>query len=156
MRSLSLFGKLCRRGRCDSIATFLLALLLAAATGLTGCEKQRELSPLTGKVLYRGKPLPFGSVIIEHKNGQPATGVIQSDGTFEMATRGEGKGVALGTCRVRIACYENGDPAKRSGPNPPNTLGRLLIPQKYTSFETSGLTVNVLPDANEPVVFDLR
>ncbi len=74
--------------RCSSIVSALLALLLAATTSSVGCsQKQRELAPLTGKVIYNGEPLQFGTVMIEHKYGQPASAVIQPDGTFAMATR---------------------------------------------------------------------
>ena len=146
-----------RGGRCGPRAVSLLALLLAGATGSVGCgQRHRELAPLTGKVTYEGKPLRFGTVVVEHKYGQPATAVIQPDGTFVMATRGEGEGAAVGTYRVRVGCYEGQDPANKAGPGQPTELGRSLIPERYTSFETSGLSVEVRSGANEPVRLDLR
>ncbi len=142
--------------RCNPIAGALLALLLAAATSSIGCGKQqRELAPLTGSVTHRGEPLRFGAVMVEHKYGQPSTAQIQSDGTFAMATRGEGEGAAVGTCRIRVACYEGQDPARKPAPDEPPVLGKSLIPEKYTSFETSGLTVEVRAGVNEPLVLNL-
>ncbi len=131
-------------------------MLLLVPVGIsTGCGKQRDLAPLSGKVLYQGKPLQFGTVVFEHEYGQPATGVIQPDGTFELTTRGEGEGTVVSTSRVRVACYQGQDPARKTDSGQPTALGRSLIPEKYTSFETSGLTVEVRPDANEPIVLNL-
>ena len=120
MQATDAFVELCRRVPI----TLCLLLLTVAATTSAGCWRQhRELAPLTGRVTYKGKPLRFGTVIVEHKHGQPATAVIQPDGSFEMATRGEGEGAAVGKCRVRIACYEGQDPAKAAGSDQPTVLG---------------------------------
>jgi len=152
MKVSSAFAKLCR---CGPIMLFLLALL-AFAISSVGCGKRhRELAPLTGKVTYNGQPLRFGAVVVEHEYGQPATGKIQPDGTFELATRGEGEGTAVTKSRVRVACFEGQDPAKIVNPNAPPSLGKSLIPEKYMSYETSGLTIEVRPDDNEPVVLNL-
>lgn len=141
-------GRLARG--CSAVLAAVSVLLLL--TGLPGCGRtDRELAPITGKVLYNGKPLEFGAVMIEHEYGQPATAAIQPDGTFTMATRGEGEGAVVGKRRVRIACYE------AQGPGGPidDTLGASLIPAKYTSFETSGLAVDIKPGGNEPIEFNL-
>ncbi len=136
---------------------FLLALLSAVAMSSAGCGKEdRELAPLAGKVMYEGEPLRFGAVVFEHEYGQPATAAIQPDGAFELVTRGEAAGTVVGTRRVRIACYEGQNPSRRSGSDGPAELGRSLIPERYTSFETSGLVVEVRPGANEPVVLNLK
>lgn len=132
-------------------------MLLVAAMTSAGCGRSdRELTPLTGKVLYEGEPLRFGSVIFEHEYGQPATAAIQPDGAFVLATRGEAAGTVVGTRRVRVACYEGQDPARRPDPDGGGELGRSLIPERFTSFATSGLTVEVRPGANEPVVLNLK
>ncbi len=143
------------RGICPTWG-FLLALLSAVVMSSAGCGKRdRELAPLAGKVTWEGEPLRFGAVVFEHEYGQPATAAIQSDGTFELVTRGEAAGTVAGTRRVRVACYEGQDPSRRSGSDGPAELGRSLIPERYTSFETSGLAVEVRPGANEPVVLNL-
>ncbi|MBN2295991.1 MAG: hypothetical protein JXM70_26400 [Pirellulales bacterium] len=138
------------------IAICLLMLFAAAMTSLTGCGKKRELAPLSGKVLYKGQPLRFGTVVFEHEYGQPATGAIQPDGTFTLTTRGEGEGTAVSTSRVRVACYEGQNPSSQAAAGEVATLGRSLIPEKYTSFETSGLSVRVRSGANDPVILELE
>lgn len=137
--------------------TLILSLILAMIAAVaSGCSKpRRELAPLTGKVTFEGKPLQFGSVTMEHSSGQPATAAIQSDGTFAMATIGEGEGAAVGKWRVRIGCNEAQDPAKRPAPGQPAIPGKSLIPERYASFDLSGLVVDVRPGRNEPIVLSL-
>ena len=136
---------------------FLPALALIVVTSVAGCGKRgRELAPVTGNVTYRGKPVPFGYVMFQPESGQGALGVIQSDGGFRMVTNGEGDGAAVGKNRVRIACYEIQDPAKKKlagGGEVP--LGKSLIPARYSSLDTSGIVVDVHSGANEPVVLNL-
>lgn len=147
----------CNRSNCP----ILLVLLALTTLNAIGCGKtRRALAPVTGKVSYQGQPLRFGTVIFQPESGQYATGVIQPDGTFQMTTRGEGDGVAVGKNMVRIVCLEGQDPAKNSAAQKKGSrgeagLGRTLIPEKYSSCDTSGLVVDVRPGVNEPVVLEL-
>ena len=127
-----------------------LVLMLSA-----GCNRGPQIVPVTGKILHTGVPLKFGSVTFQPRSGQPARGEIQSDGTFALSTRRQGDGAVVGQHQVRIACYESqrNPAAKGSGEQ---SLGRLLIPIKYTLFDQSGLTADVRPDNNEPFVFELK
>jgi hypothetical protein len=135
----------------------LVASAAAALCALGGCGQRRPLAPVTGRVLYEGEPLRFGSVMFQPETGQPATALIQPDGTFTLSTVGEGAGAALGRNRVRITCYEGQRPDRGpSGGAGESGLGRLLIPRKYAGYETSGLTVDVRAEGNEPFVFDLH
>lgn len=115
-----------------------------------GCGKTRTLAELTGKVTYNGQPLQFGVVMIQAEGGQPATGDIQPDGTFEMTTRGEGTGVPVGECKVRILCFHGQNPEVLAQ-NSAAPLGKSLIPKRYNSFNTSGITVEIQSGANEPL-----
>ncbi|MDZ7617563.1 MAG: hypothetical protein U1E05_11190 [Patescibacteria group bacterium] len=133
-------------------AVWSMAAALLVLTCVIGCGKgERDLAPLTGTVLYNGTPLTFGAVMIEHDHGQPATAAIRPDGTFAMATHGEGEGAVVGKRRIRVACYQGQDPAAPMS----DTLGESLIPERYTSFETSGLEVDIKPDGNEPLELTL-
>lgn len=138
-----------------TVSSFMFALLAAAC--LAGCSSQPELSVVKGSVTYNGQPLKFGTVMFQNvKGGQPAVGMIQADGTFTMATPKAGDGVKPGSYEVSVTCYENMDPAKapvvdRGDMSP----GKRLIPQKYMMAATSGLTAEVKPDGNEPLLFEL-
>jgi hypothetical protein len=137
--------------------TLTLFLLLAALGVLGGCGNKRlPVAPAQGQVFYQGKPLAFGSVMFQPSVGPPARGVIQSDGSFQLSTYGTNDGAVVGPHKVRIACFEtqrpsNGAPAARQGEV---GVGRSLIPQKYSNFDTGGLRVEVKA-ANEPFVFKL-
>jgi hypothetical protein len=105
-------------------------------------------------VLLNGQPLEFGSVMFQPASGQPAIGEIQSDGTFTLSTFAPNDGAVVGTHKVRIACYESQRRGAAKGPGE-QSLGKLLIPMKYTLFDQSGLNAEVLEEENEPVVFEL-
>lgn len=123
---------------------------------LSGCGGGRELAPVTGKVLYQGKPLKFGSIMLQPTSGQPATAEIQPDGTFRVETFGEGIGAVVGRNKVRIVCYESHDPNRNSTLSDGETVfGRSLIPKRYTSFDTSNLEVEIKADHSEPLLLEL-
>ncbi len=129
--------------------------VLGLMTGILSCGQDLRLVPVEGKVLYRGKPLEFGSVLFQPASGQPARGKIQPDGTFVLSTFDEGDGAMIGKNQVRITSFE----AQRPGAPPPSggelALGKSFIPRKYSSFGSSGLEVEVLPEGNEPFIFEL-
>jgi hypothetical protein len=134
----------------------LLGIMLVVVASASGCGKNRPLAPITGKVTYRGKPLTFGTVVFQPPSGQPATGAIQPDGTFQLTTRGEGEGAVVGKNRVRIACYEGQNPnSKASAAGREIMLGKPLIPRKYLSYDTSEIILEVRPGVNEPFILNL-
>jgi len=124
-----------------------------------GCSANEQASvvPVTGKVLFEGKPLSFGSVTFQPSRGQPAHGTIGPNGDFRLSTYREGDGAAVGRHKVKIACYSSQDPAAHKADSlPSESLGTLLIPERYTGFDTSGLEVAVLSGGNKPFVFELK
>ena len=134
---------------CTGRALLLVALLFAC-----GCDQGPVVVPITGKVTYNGKPLEFGSVTFQPSKGQPARGEIQPDGTFTLSSYAPGDGAVIGTHKVRIACYSS----QRKTDQPvvgEQSLGKLLIPRKYTLFDYSGLTAEVKPEDNSPFEFNL-
>lgn len=138
--------------RISRLLTLLIAFVVIAVVTV-GCQKKRDLTPISGRVLYEGKPLSHGVVSFQPESGQPSFGTIQSDGTFQLTCRGEGNGATVGKNRIRITCYEqNQKAAKGQGDF---IYGKPLIPKKYLSCQTSGLEVDVRPGANEPIILNL-
>ncbi len=139
----------------------LIVFIIALLAVIPACGKaQKTLAPVEGKVLYRGKPLQYGSVIFVPKGGgQMARGVIQADGSFKLSTGSE-DGAAVGRHGVRITCYgKNSTPGSAHAASPDDqeqALGRSLIPQKYTRTQTSGLEADVKDGENEPFIFDMQ
>jgi hypothetical protein len=106
-------------------------------------------------VVYNGQPLTFGSVMFQPDEGRLARGTIQPDGSFQLTTHSDGDGCAVGPSRVRVSCFESQRPQAEARPEEGEMpLGGLLIPKRYTSFGTSGLTVEVRP-GGEPIVIEL-
>ena len=67
---------------------------------LAGCNRGPKMTPVTGKVIYNGRPLEFGVVMFQPPSGQPAQGEIQPDGTFILSTYRLNDGVVLGKHKV--------------------------------------------------------
>jgi hypothetical protein len=86
--------------------------------------------------------------------GQPAQGEIQSDGKFALSTYKLNDGAVVGKHKIHIACYESQRPGTVKAPGE-QSLGKLLIPEKYTLFDQSGFTAEVSADRNEPYVFEM-
>lgn len=128
--------------------------MASLAAGIAGCHRGPTLVPVRGKVVYDGKALEFGSITFQPASGPQARGEIQPDGSFQLSTLSLNDGVIPGAHKVKIACYDSQNPqvAKAAGER---GLGKLLIPQKYTTFNTSGLTADVSESGNEPFVFEL-
>jgi len=94
--------------------------------------------PVEGKVLYRGKPLEFGSVMFQPEKGPTARGTIQPDGTFRLSTYREGDGAIPGAHQGQITCFEQQRPGFAPDPKHEPGLSKPLIPPKYNRFDTSG------------------
>ena len=66
-----------------------------------------SLIPVKGKVTFKGEPLTTGLVRFEPDDfGRPASGKLQSDGTFVLSTLKEGDGVVAGHHRVSITSLD--------------------------------------------------
>ena len=126
-----------------------------ALLNVIGCHRGPKIVPASGRVTYQGKPLKFGTVIFQPFEGQPAKGKIQPDGTFVLSTYKEGDGVVVGDHKIRVTCYSSQDPTlPRTGGE--RALGKLLIPERYTFYDRSGLVATVREKDNEPFMFDLE
>lgn len=126
---------------------------------LCGCggKKGLETAPVTGEVLYNGKPLPYGSVSFRPQAGSPATGEIQSNGSFQLSTYSDGDGAILGTHAVLVNATDldagTAAPAQAGMEAP---VPKSLIPEKYMSFSTSGITAEVKAGEKNHVKIELR
>lgn len=136
-----------------------LFLATACLTLCSGCfgQKGLETAPVTGVVTYNGKPLPYGSVSFRPQAGSPATGEIQSDGTFSLSTYRNGDGAIVGTHQVSVTSTEAhaGDMAETAA-NTEMKVPKSLIPKKYTSFSTSELTAEVVADGENEFTLELK
>lgn len=130
------------------LMTLLGVGLLVAGAGCS--DSGKTLAPVRGKVLLDGKPMTSGQVLTQPKAGRGSNGAIQLDGSFELTTGNE-PGALAGSHQVSVVAYENG-----ASTSPEASLGKLLVPQRYTSGETSGLTIEVDSSGNNEPVLELK
>lgn len=109
-------------------------ILLPGILLLSGCGDGRPVRvPVSGQVLLDGKPVPLGFIRLLNDGGRPAQGTLDSEGRFRLTTYDDGDGCVPGTHPVEVLA------AQRLGAR----QVRLLVPKKYFSAATSGLTVTV-------------
>jgi len=123
-------------------------LLAAAALGPAGCNSGPRLYPVAGKVAIKGKGSVkdlAGYIIQFQSTTDPADlpgGTVAEDGTFTLSTRVGGKevpGIKEGAYRARLMQ----PPVEGAAPPP------LVVPRRYTKFETADLQYTVKPGPNE-------
>jgi hypothetical protein len=112
----------------------LVAICLVAA----GCGRRITLVPAEGRVTLDGKPVEFGAVMVQPVAGPAAQGRITSDGTFRLGTFKPDDGAIQGPATVRVVCRKD-----ITQPGGEKAYGPSLIPDRYTRFDTSGLTVEI-------------
>jgi hypothetical protein len=111
-----------------------------------GCRGNSMESEVSGTVSLDGKKLGPGTIVFAPVNegGKPATGSIEADGSYSMMTS-RTSGLAAGAYQVAVSIREMPQNVKR-GDRPP--LGKLLIPEKYEDYRSSGLKYDVTPGSN--------
>jgi len=145
-----------------------LLCLVGLYKWLFGSAGGPDLTRVRGTVTLEGKPL-VGAVVSFHpvsKDGGVALGATDRFGHFGMKTPGLGNGVVPGEYRVtvtKLASEEkmmDPDEAKQytsqTGKLPPSPKVTNLVPAKFASSETSGLSATVKPGATTPFQFDLK
>jgi hypothetical protein len=122
-----------------------LGLLALVAVG---CQGKGDVS---GKVTYKGKPLVFGTVQFEGRDGMLRQGNIETDGSYTVS------GVATGEAKVAVSSRnpKSSDfiPIQREGgpklPPRPDYPGWFPIPDKYETPYKSGLTYTIKRGENK-------
>ncbi|QDS99902.1 hypothetical protein [Adhaeretor mobilis] len=127
-----------QRKQSDGLALALMATLFTVGCG--GYE-----ATLSGTVTLDGQPLNVGRVnLAPTGEGKIASASIKPDGTYEVITTGE-SGMVPGQYGVSVRAYGPGKPDPNGGPPMP---GKLLIPNRYGSGKTSGLSVDIQSGEN--------
>lgn len=113
----------------------LLLVSVAAASGCGGAATERV--PVAGKVLIDGQPLVSGNIRFVPGEGRPASGKIQSDGTYRLTSESINgstqSGLPRGDYLVQVSSSKVID----------DETIQWNAPQKYADFRTSGLKVTV-------------
>lgn len=134
------------------LARVLCLLLVATLLALPGCNSGPRTFPVHGKVTYKGKPVPNGTVLFTPLTvGPTATGEIGKDGSYSLTTYKPGDGAVVGKYKVTIVAME--DMTGRL-PEDRNPLPPPIIPDKYSTLGTTDLTGEVNEGENT-INFDL-
>jgi hypothetical protein len=120
-----------------------LALLAPALLLLAGCAGEGQVS---GKVKYKGQPVPAGTITFFDRKNHAISGAIGADGGYSVEK------VVSGPVKVTVVTpmpiYMPGDKPP-PGPKPPT------LPAKYYDREKSGLDFEV-KEGPQTKDFDLQ
>lgn len=136
--------------RCPRVALTVLVFGLAAPAGCNG--ETEKLAPVSGTLTADGKAVPNGTVTFypETSKGNTSqhqpTGVVGTDGRFEVYLPGGRKGVPPGWYKVVVYAVDNPQPGK------PN---KYWVNKKYTDRTSTPLLVEAVENP-EPGRYDLK
>jgi len=137
---------------------------------LTGCsDKYPDLYPVTGRVTFKGQPVPSGTITFYPQDGsRPANCTLSGDGSYRLMTYEDGPGAVSGPHKVTIEAVKQvteqpeGDGEDR-GQNTvePDLFSKAqrthtewIVPIEYSHRDTSPLRAKVEHDENK-INFDL-
>ena len=130
-----------------------LLMALVALTPIACGSAGPSMAKVSGRVTYQGKPVTKGTIsfVTVDEGGRNATGEIGPDGSYSLQTEEPGDGARIGGYDVVISSREDAilDYIPKV-PVPP----KFLVPQKYSSPQTSGLKRAVVKGGNT-INFDL-
>ena len=129
-------------------------LSLAISLMMTGCgdgiKDAPKVAPVTGTVLWNGKPLEEGTIVFHPTSGRSASGIIKGGKIVEVTTTTKGDGAPVGDNKVTVFATKP-DPKDTSG------MGTIsLIPEKYNDVKKSGLNAIIKGNEENTVAFDLK
>lgn len=138
--------------------TLLVSLALLSAAG---CREAHEKTyPVSGVVQFEdGRPVPFGVIEFRASSSAPvARAKIGRDGSFTLGTFTDDDGAVAGRHQVIVvphATIENtvNDPERSRQHGAHQTT---LVAPAYSSYETSGLSAEIKPDADNRQTVKVR
>ena len=118
---------------------FILVIWLVAVYSGNGPP---DRVPVSGQVLIDGKPLTHGEVRFIPDGARASIGTLDEHGRFTLTCFDGSDGAVPGTHRVEVAAAESLNEKEV----------RWHAPEKYASFETSGLTVEITGPTDDLVI----
>jgi hypothetical protein len=130
------------------------AAVLALAT-VAGCSSQPELAQLSGKVMFKGQPVPAGWISFTPEPGRGSVRVCQiRNGVYDTATEAQ-PGIHPGKYQVKIAGFDGQKvPHWGQGKQIFNPIdAEVVVPTGVTTRdfevpESAGKNVKILPTAD--------
>jgi hypothetical protein len=114
---------------------------------ILGCNRGPDTTTVSGNVSYDRKPVGNALINFQTKEARPLGGSTTADGTYSIE-------LPPGEYQVRIDApaplpegWKEGDPEPPPAPR--------LVPEKYASYPTSGLTAKVEDSGSQTIDFSL-
>ncbi len=126
---------------------------LSACFVVTGCagDNLPKTVPAEGVVLLDGAPVAEATLVFIAEQGTyNATGVSNKDGKFQLKAFDEKSGAVPGSYKVEIT---KSVMEKSAGPEVSMKFG---LPEKYSKFNTSGLSQTIGESGTKDIKFDLK
>lgn len=118
------------------------SLLMASGCGRSGPER----FTVSGKVTYRSKPVPTGSVLFVPQRGPASASPIAADGSYRLEA-------VAGKHQVGVTAIAEPPPGANEmtyvAPPP-------LVPSKFARPDGSGLVVEVRPNEENKIDIELQ
>lgn len=136
-----------------NMARFCLLAIVSLAS--TSCSNSNRIYPVSGKVMYAGHPASDATVFFYRRGGDAMNdplimGIVQPDGSFELACGSIGKGAPAGDYDVVIEWKA------RSRHNGDQSNGRDKLNGRFSDTKHPLLHAKVEAEANNLPPFDLR
>jgi len=118
----------------------------------TGCSGRLATYPVQGKVQFLdGAPVRVGTVELKSlDHAVQARGEIQEDGSFTLSTFADGDGAVAGKHACVVVQFLM---LEEAAGHRPSKLG--VIDRRYSSYGTSGLSIEILPQSSNNVVIEV-
>ncbi|MHB1425912.1 MAG: hypothetical protein ACYC3I_22335 [Gemmataceae bacterium] len=118
--------------------------LVVAVLVVLGCGQDDSLTPVCGRVFFRGQPLAGGTIVFTPDSerggrGPLAYGEIDAEGRYSLHTN-EKLGAVSGWHRISVA-----SPAIAAAPGKTVAPPVVELPRKYSDPQQSGLLREVRP-----------
>jgi hypothetical protein len=126
-----------------NIRSFVFLIAMATLCGCGGSEGP-ALSPVSGTVLYKNKPITGATVTMISEKGMISNGFTDNDGKFRMTTGGR-PGVPVGNAKVGIA--------KMSGSTTIDVKALKPEDMRKMQSEGGGVAKDLTPKSEIPVKY---
>lgn len=145
---------------------FMSWLMLAGMGLWIGCQQSGLEGTIgaSGTVTYQGKPVEGATVVFAPEGqGRAASGLTDASGRFQLTTLTASDGILPGKYQVAISktevvggmTEEESQAYTAEHGEPPAVTTKELLPEKYKSPATSGLTAEVTEGGVNDFTFDL-
>lgn len=139
------------------------ALTIIVIVALAGCGGEPGLARVKGRVSYKGAPVTTGEIFFtpEEPGKRGSKGLIGSDGSYALTTFDNGDGAYVGKHKVSVIAQGPDKPVPpkmkdRMLPEDMQGTGDPLVPRKYFSTQSSGLSADVAAGTTNVIDFDLQ